>query len=98
MNRAPIPGGAAPDTGRPAGSGGARLLRSGPDASQPVPEPLRRRFGDGIEEIVWVNEVGGVTVRALAGGASVYAKWAPPGSELDLAAETAAIPIIRRES
>jgi kanamycin kinase len=87
MTRTPNPGAAAPDTGRRAGSGGVRLLPSGPDASHPVPEQLRRRFGDGIEEVAWVNEVGGVTVRAHVGGESVYAKWAPPGSELDLAAE-----------
>jgi kanamycin kinase len=34
-----------------------------------------------------VNEVGGVTVRGRFDGERVYAKWAPPGTELDLRAE-----------
>ena len=84
-----LPGAAAPDSGVPAGSHGARSLASEPDASFAVPEPLRRRLGDGIDAVVWVNEVGGVTVRGRDDGDRVFAKWAPPESraELDLAAE-----------
>ncbi|QDZ13951.1 aminoglycoside 3'-phosphotransferase [Humibacter ginsenosidimutans] len=87
MTEPTTPGWSTPEQGTTVGAKGARLLPSGPDASHPVPEPLTRRFGDRIEQVVWVNEVGGVTVRADAGGASVYAKWAPPRSELDLRAE-----------
>ncbi|MGN6205627.1 phosphotransferase [Humibacter sp.] len=83
----PLPGAAAPDSGAPAGWHGARSLASEPDASFVVPEPLRRRLGNGIEAVVWVNEVGGVTVRGRLGDDRVFAKWAPRDSELDLAAE-----------
>ncbi len=82
-----IPGGAVADTGSAAESQGAGPIPGAPDASFVVPEPLTRRFGDDIEEIVWINEVGGVTVRAALDGRPVYAKWAPAGSELDLPAE-----------
>lgn len=87
MREPETPGGAAPDSGASAGAHGALAIAGAPKASFVVPAPLRRRFGDDVDEIVWVNEVGGVTVRANLGGRAVYAKWAPPGSELDLAAE-----------
>ncbi|HVX06614.1 aminoglycoside 3'-phosphotransferase [Humibacter sp.] len=77
----------APDTGSPAGTHGVRVFSGRPEASFAVPEPLRRRLGDGIESVVWVNEIGGVTVSGSLGREPVFAKWAPPGSELDLAAE-----------
>ncbi|WP_460522482.1 phosphotransferase [Humibacter antri] len=83
----PLPGTAEPDSGVPAVSHGARSLAGEPDASFAVPEPLRRRLGNGIESIVWVNEAGGVTVRGRLGDERVFAKWAPPNSELDLAAD-----------
>jgi kanamycin kinase len=43
---------------------------------------------DGAElELVWVNETGGRTFRAGAGGNTRFIKWAPAGSGIDLAAE-----------
>lgn len=77
----------APDSGASIGSYGARSLSGPPDASFVVPEQLRRRLGHGIDSVIWINEIGGVTVRGTYLGGPVYAKWAPPGSELDLAAE-----------
>lgn len=58
-----------------------------PGPEFPVPDALTRGLGHGTFEVVWLNEVGGVTVRSEAGGRPVYAKWAPAGTELDLAAE-----------
>jgi kanamycin kinase len=57
------------------------------DDASVVPEPLRRRLGDDIESVVWVNQAGGVTVRARFEGERAFAKWAPAGTELDLRAE-----------
>ncbi|NNC10768.1 aminoglycoside 3'-phosphotransferase [Planctomonas sp. JC2975] len=82
-----VPADVVPDSGTPAGSHDVRAFSGTPDASFAVPEPLTRRFGDDIDEVTWVNEVGGVTVRARVGDDIVFAKWAPPNSELDLEAE-----------
>jgi len=82
----------APDSGRPVGTRDVQVFSGRPEASFAVPEPLRRRLGDGIEAVVWVNEVGGVVVSGTLSGERVFAKWAPPASELDLAAEAERLP------
>jgi kanamycin kinase len=82
----------APDSGRPVGTRDVQVFSGRPEASFAVPEPLRRRLGDGIEAVVWVNEVGGVAVSGTLSGERVFAKWAPPASELDLAAEAERLP------
>ncbi|MHA7986679.1 phosphotransferase [Rathayibacter sp. CAU 1779] len=87
MGDASVSDDASPDSGFVVGSRDVSTLASAPDTSFVVPEPLMRRFGDHIEEVVWVNEAGGVTVRARVGDEAVFAKWAPPHSELDLEAE-----------
>ena len=69
-------------------AGGFVPLSGKPHAALPVPEQLRELLGNGLREIVWVNEAGGVTASGTLGGESVFAKWAPTGSELDLRAES----------
>ncbi|HWD62366.1 MAG TPA: aminoglycoside 3'-phosphotransferase [Humibacter sp.] len=65
-----------------------RPLSGRPRTGLAVPPALRDLFGvDGVDDVVWMNGAGGVTVRGRLGGESVFAKWAPAGSELDLGAE-----------
>lgn len=55
-------------------------------ADHPVPEAIRRLSGDEPVAAVWVNGDGGVACR-IGAGPDRFAKWAPAGSGLDLAAE-----------
>jgi kanamycin kinase len=64
-----------------------------PQGDVPVPAPIARCAEGRPVAAVWVNNRGGVAFRiggdgADSGdGAELYAKWAPAGTELDLAAE-----------
>lgn len=64
-----------------------------PEREVPVPAPIRRVAAGRDVEAVWVNNRGGVTFRVGGdgggGGGRSFAKWAPAGSGLDLAAEAA---------
>jgi len=64
-----------------------RPISGRPDAGLALPSALRDVLGDRIDDVVWMNEAGGITVRGRLGGEPVFAKWAPSGTELDLAAE-----------
>ncbi|NUS10101.1 MAG: aminoglycoside 3'-phosphotransferase [Streptomyces sp.] len=58
-----------------------------PTGDVPVPAPIARVAGGRSLAAVWVNIAGGVTFRV--GDGELFAKWAPAGSGLDLAAEAA---------
>ncbi|WP_432521861.1 phosphotransferase [Kineococcus sp. SYSU DK006] len=70
-----------------------------PRGPVPVPGPLLRVLAReldgapgrpgavGAPEAVWVNQAGGSTFRVPVPGGAVFAKWAPAGAPLDLAAE-----------
>ncbi|UOW00155.1 aminoglycoside 3'-phosphotransferase [Agrococcus sp. SCSIO52902] len=67
-------------------SGPSLDLAGPPPAGTPVPPPIARRAGHDPVELVWRNELGGVTARIDRIGGAVYAKWSPVGAE-SLAAE-----------
>ena len=60
-----------------------------PPLDQPVPGPIREAAHGLAIHPVWINEVGGLTFRLGEEPQARYAKWAPVGSGLDLAAEAA---------
>lgn len=64
-----------------------------PDADDvfPIPAPVARVAGDDDILPVWVNSAGGLTFQLGSGEGTDrrFAKWAPHGSGLDLAAESA---------
>jgi aminoglycoside phosphotransferase len=61
-------------------------LRSGPPGGPVVlPAALARLVAGRAHEIVWHNEVGGLTVRV----GHTYVKWVPAGRGIDLGAEAA---------
>ena len=57
-----------------------------PNGEVAVPEAVRTVAGDDHVEVVWVNELGGLTFR-LTGATRRFAKWAPSDSPLDLETE-----------
>lgn len=57
------------------------------DASVPVPAAIRQISAGASVVPVWLNGDGGVTFRIEAAGENHFAKWAPVGSPIDLAAE-----------
>ncbi|MFD5113364.1 aminoglycoside 3'-phosphotransferase [Streptomyces sp. NPDC058391] len=63
---------------------------SGPPRSEVrVPAPIAAVAGDRPLLPVWQNELGGLTFQIGSGEGRLFAKWAPAGSGLDLAAEDA---------
>jgi kanamycin kinase len=60
-----------------------------PPAGLPVPAPVAAEAGAALVRPVWVNELGGATFEIGTGDQRRFAKWAPAGSGLDLAAEAA---------
>jgi kanamycin kinase len=52
-----------------------------------IPEPLAAVIGDTPAELVWHNEVGGLTFELRDTSQRRFLKWAPAGSGLDLQAE-----------
>jgi kanamycin kinase len=59
-----------------------------PAVPPPVPAPIRALAGRDDIRAVWLNELGGLTFELTAPDSSRrFAKWAPAGSGLDLAAE-----------
>ncbi|WP_256069701.1 MULTISPECIES: aminoglycoside 3'-phosphotransferase [unclassified Streptomyces] len=64
-------------------------LSGPPDGEVPVPAPVAALAGDRPLRPVWRNEAGGLTFQLGGGPDRRFAKWAPAGSGLDLAAEAA---------
>jgi kanamycin kinase len=54
-----------------------------------VPDPILRAAKGRRLHPVWENELGGLTFQIGVGRSRLFAKWAPRGSGLDLAAEAA---------
>lgn len=70
---------------------------SGPPRSPVrVPARISELAGDRPLLPVWQNELGGLTFRIGSGDGRLFAKWAPAGSGLDLAAEAARLRWARR--
>ncbi|MFI9580583.1 aminoglycoside 3'-phosphotransferase [Streptomyces sp. NPDC052236] len=64
------------------------MLYSGPPLSPVhVPAPINALAGDRPLLPVWQNQLGGLTFQIGSGDRRLFAKWAPAGSGLDLAAE-----------
>jgi kanamycin kinase len=62
-------------------------LAGPPDGPVELPEVLAsRRFGE-VLDLVWQNELGGLTARVLGASGELYVKWVPRDSGLDLAGE-----------
>ncbi|WP_072313219.1 phosphotransferase [Agrococcus sp. Marseille-P2731] len=62
-------------------------LAAPPPAGTPVPPPIARLAEHHPVELVWQNEVGGITARIDRPSGSVFAKWNPAGSTESLAGE-----------
>jgi kanamycin kinase len=58
-----------------------------PPAGTPVPPPIARIAEHDPVELVWRNELGGITARIDRPRGPVFAKWNPPGSPESLADE-----------
>ncbi|HEY0259430.1 MAG TPA: aminoglycoside 3'-phosphotransferase [Lacisediminihabitans sp.] len=65
----------------------SRGLAGRPVGDVVEPLALRPLLADGPLVPVWRNELGGLTFEGHRGADRVFAKWAPAGSGLDLAAE-----------
>jgi aminoglycoside phosphotransferase len=64
------------------------VLLAGPPPSDIVlPEPVVRVAAGRPVRPVWLNQLGGLTVEVGEGPGRCFVKWAPAGSDLDLAAE-----------
>jgi kanamycin kinase len=64
-------------------------LSSVPPPDFPVPAPIRAAASGRPILPIWTNATGGATYRLGDGPDARYAKWAPAGSEVDLAGEAA---------
>ncbi len=65
-----------------------RMNLSGPPTCEVrVPAPIAAQAADRPLRPVWQNALGGLTFQIGTGQARLFAKWAPAGSGLDLAAE-----------
>ncbi|AMM22191.1 aminoglycoside phosphotransferase [Frondihabitans sp. PAMC 28766] len=65
------------------------LVSQIPTGPVPVPVPIAEIAGSDTVTPVWLNEVGGITFQLGEGPSRRFAKWAPHGVGLDLAAEEA---------
>ncbi|GAA4715751.1 aminoglycoside 3'-phosphotransferase [Phytohabitans rumicis] len=63
------------------------MTRWDPPADVPVPPQISALAGDDMVRPVWCNELGGLTFELTGTDRRRFAKWAPAGSALDLAAE-----------
>jgi kanamycin kinase len=60
-----------------------------PDGVVPVPAAVRAAAGPAGLDLVWLNEIGGLTFAAGQGPGRRFIKWTPAGSGLSLDAEAA---------
>lgn len=63
------------------------MIASRPTAEIAVPDAVRRVIGASRAEVVWHNELGGLTFRLTDSMRPRFVKWAPAGSGLDLGPE-----------
>jgi kanamycin kinase len=66
-----------------------RDLAGPPQADVEIPDPVRRIGERGSILPVWRNQLGGLTFEVRGPLGRLFVKWAPAGSNLDLAAEAA---------
>ena len=62
-------------------------LAGPPESNIDVPDSVIRYSGRRPIEVVWLNELGGLTFRLSDGAKDIFIKWAPTDSRLDLHAE-----------
>ena len=58
-----------------------------PRSNTDVPASIMRYAGSRTIEVVWLNELSGLTFRLTLGAKDIFIKWAPSDSGLDLQAE-----------
>jgi kanamycin kinase len=63
------------------------MLAGPPDAPVVIADAVRSLIGDEAYEVVWVNELGGVTYRLAGPSHGVHVKWTPASSGIDLGVE-----------
>jgi kanamycin kinase len=64
-------------------------LAGAPPGGTPVPPAIAAVAGHEPVELVWQNEVGGITARIDRADGAVFAKWSPAGTSESLTAEAA---------
>ena len=62
-------------------------LTGPPESDIDVPDSVVRYAGGRAIEVVWLNELGGLTFRLTGGSQDIFIKWAPANSGIDLAVE-----------
>ena len=62
-------------------------LTGPPESNIEVPDSVIRYSGRRPIEVVWLNELGGLTFRLTGGAQDIFIKWAPANSGIDLAVE-----------
>lgn len=63
------------------------MLSGPPQGPVEIPAALVQFLNEKSYEVVWLNEVGGLTIRVADAPSSVYVKWSPITSGIDLGAE-----------
>lgn len=63
------------------------MLAGPPERDIDVPDSVMRYAAGRPLEVVWLNELGGLTFRVRGGAEDIFIKWAPANSRLDLQAE-----------
>jgi kanamycin kinase len=64
-----------------------RPITGPPKSNNDIPDSVIRYAGKRPIEVVWLNELGGLTFRVTDGANDIFIKWAPGDSGLDLQAE-----------
>ena len=62
-------------------------LTGPPESNIDIPDSMVRYAGGRAIEVVWLNELGGLTFRLTGGAQDIFIKWAPANSGIDLAVE-----------
>ena len=65
------------------------LLTGPPESNIDVPDSVMPYAGSRPIEVVWLNELGGLTFRLPGGAQDIFIKWAPANCGIDLAVEQA---------
>jgi kanamycin kinase len=63
------------------------VLSGPPETPVEIPDAVRAMIGDRPHEVVWLNELGGLTIRIGEMSGGVHVKWSPTSSGIDLGAE-----------
>jgi len=65
------------------------VLAGPPESEIGIPDSVMRYAGGEPIEVVWLNELGGLTFRSTSATKDFYIKWAPANSGIDLRVEQA---------